>query len=312
MNFYIVFTLLRRHPLYKLKPDLFRQLALESRCEGGLSWPDFELRLKEFLPELWLYLEQNRSEYKSRLELLQQREKKAYRFIAFAEPLYPQEFYQMPDPPLCLAFFGEPTWICGRNFSVVGSRDPREESLLWMEKEFTPFVEKQGLNVISGGARGIDQKGHSIALRRKRPTTVILPSGLGELYPANLQSWIKPVLDAGGCFLSEYDFAQRMQKFLFHHRNRLIAALGKVVLIVEARQRSGTLITAQQAVQAGRPVLVVPGHPHDNHFAGSLELLTEGATLVRDAQDLDIFFQSEISSLAGGPVAVVDSLPIHH
>ena len=95
-----------------------------------------------------------------------------------------------------------------------------------------------------------------------------------------------------------------MHKHLFHHRNRLIAALGRASLIVEARKRSGTLITAQQAAQLGRPVWGVPWHPRDPNFQGSLDLLSEWAQLVRDAQDLSMFFHSELESEKLSPVQI--------
>ena len=201
--------------------------------------------------------------------------------------------------------FRSPAWLVQRSLSVVGSREPSPESLRWMEKELSDFCAQHKPLIVSGGARGIDQKAHGIALRKDCPTVVILPSGLGEIYPDSLKEWIRPIQDNGGCFLSEYDYSQRMHKHLFHHRNRLIAALGNATLLVEARRRSGTLITANQAVQLGKPVWVVPGHPQDPHFAGCLDLLSDGAVMVRDAQDLSMFFHSELITEKLNAVGVV-------
>ncbi len=151
-----------------------------------------------------------------------------------------------------------------------------------------------------------------IGSEKNTNTVVVVPSGLGCLYPDTLKEWITPVLNQGGCFLSEYAFEQKMHKHLFHHRNRLIAALGKATLLVEARKRSGTLITAHQAIQLGRPLWVVPGHPHDPHFSGSLDLLSEGAVMIRDAQDLSMYFTSELSEENLSPVRVEESLELPH
>jgi len=120
------------------------------------------------------------------------------------------------------------------------------------------------------------------------------------------------VIEGGGCFVSEYDFSQAMHKYLFHHRNRLIAALGAATLLVEARRKSGTLITAQQAAQLGRSVWVVPGHPQDPHFAGCLDLLSEGALMIRDAQDLSMYFSSELTDEKMSMAAVVGSSENSH
>ncbi|MEN0058951.1 MAG: DNA-processing protein DprA, partial [Bdellovibrio sp.] len=199
-----------------------------------------------------------------------------------------------------------------RALSVVGSREPCYDSLQWMEKELSAFCEEKKPLIVSGGARGVDQKSHGVALRKKHPTVVVLPSGLENMYPGTLLEWVKPVLDSGGCFLSEYAFTQRMHKYLFHHRNRLIAALGEATLLVEARRRSGTLMTANQAVQMGRPVWVVPGHPHDVHFSGSLDLLSEGALMVRDAQDLSMYFGVENILKNADAAGIVSPEPLSH
>lgn len=85
-----------------------------------------------------------------------------------------------------------------------------------------------------------------------------------------------------------------MRKHFFHDRNRLIAGLGTMTLLVEARRRSGSLLTAQKTLQLGKTVLVIPGHPCDNSHLGNLDLFTEGATPIRDAQDLSMYFRSEL------------------
>lgn len=293
MNLHAIFQLIQKHSLYKLQADSIRMHILASARAGSIEWPEISRRLKQDFPALLSFLEQSRGEYKKLAALNISRQKQGYQFICFGEELYPKSCYWMLDPPLTLSFLGHPAWQLGKSLAVVGSRDPAEESLLWMEQELAPAVERQQLHLVSGGARGVDQKAHSLAIRKNLPTSVVLPSGLGRIYPQNIQDWLEPVIEAGGCFVSEYDFEQPMRKYLFHHRNRLIAALSEVVLIVEARKRSGTLITAQQGLALSRPVLVVPGHPQDSHFGGSLELLFEGGTLVRDAQDLDIILDSE-------------------
>lgn len=296
MDFYALFKIIQKYPGYKLFADNLRLQILASRQDGGICWSQFSLRLKEFFPDIYLYLENNRELYREKVAENIKFKKQGCAFLIFGEEQYPQGLYLTEDPPLCLSYLGHPHWQQNHCIAVVGSREPRDESLIWMEKELTEFIERHHTPIVSGGARGVDQKAHAIAVRKNLPTTVVLPSGLGSVYPSSLQNWMTPVLDAGGCFLSEYAHEQKMQKFLFHHRNRLIAALGCLILVVEARKRSGTLITAQLGAQWGRPVMVVPGHPLDSHFAGCLDLLAEGAELARDAQDLDILFQAEFWS----------------
>lgn len=93
--------------------------------------------------------------------------------------------------------------------------------------------------------------------------------------------------------MSEYPYEQEMRKQHFHDRNRLIAGLGNMTLLVEARRRSGSLITAQRTIELGKTVLIVPGHPCDGSHLGNLDLLTDGASPVRDAQDLSMFFREQ-------------------
>lgn len=292
---YSISQLIKSHPQYSLKRHEIHTLYSSMGSEGILTLENLEDQLQVVFPEIYFSLQKNTDLLKRHSEEVLTLQMRGVNFLCYGEPLYPSLCYCMADPPLTLSYLGSPAWLNQRTLSVVGSREPSSESIHWMEQEFAVFCEKENPCVISGGARGIDQKAHSVALRKDCTTTVVLPSGLGNMYPHSLRDWTEAILDRGGCLLSEYAFEQKMHKYLFHHRNRLIAALGKASLLVEARRRSGTLITAQQATQLGRPVWVVPGHPQDPHFTGSLELLMEGALMIRDAQDLSFHFQSELS-----------------
>lgn len=301
---YILSQIIKAHPRYTLDSFRWQETYLRLAASNDLNPDGLMSWLKINWPDMHQYLDKNQQLAKGLKESLRPLQLLGIQLICFAENDYPTECYRMEDPPLTLSYWGEPAWKKGPALAVVGSREPQRESLEWMEQDLAPFIEKEKICIVSGGARGVDQKSHSIALRKKVPTLVILPSGLGEFYPSNLKEWVQPVFSVGGAFVSEYDYQQRMHKHLFHHRNRLIAALGRASLIVEARKRSGTLITAQQAAQLGRPVWVVPGHPRDPNFQGSLDLLSEGAQLVRDAQDLSMFFHSELESEKLSPVQI--------
>ena len=297
--------IIKKLQLYKNHRDEIHQIYFQLGKSGNLSVENLRKACRERLPLLQGFLpgiqtcffsresNQNHNEFKKICaeNILLQRQ--GVQFAVYGTDLFPRHCYLMEDPPLTLTFLGSPVWLIEKSLAVVGSREPSQDSLKWLEKELSGFCEIEKPLIVSGGARGIDQKAHAIALRSVCPTVIVLPSGLGQIYPASLKDWLKPVLAGGGCVLSEYDYSQKMHKYLFHHRNRLIAALGLVTLLVEGKRKSGTLITAQQAAQLGRPVGVVPGHPYDPHFAGCLDLLSEGATMIRNAQDLSNFFQAE-------------------
>lgn len=293
-DLYALSQLIKSHPIYTLRRDdihgLYRNLALQQK----LNPESLLVEIKEHFPEVHQAVQKNHALFKQHCEESLKLKMQGVQLVCYGEDLFPSSCYNMQEPPLTLSFMGAPAWLNERTLSVVGSREPSFESIQWMEKEFVPFCDQAQPCVVSGGARGVDQKAHSIALRKAIPTVVVLPSGLGALYPESLKEWTSAIFAQGGCVVSEYAYEQRMHKHLFHHRNRLIAALGRATLLIEARRRSGTLITAQQAVYLGRPVWVVPGHPLDPHFNGSLDLLTEGAQLIRDAQDLSMYFAAEL------------------
>ncbi len=203
---------------------------------------------------------------------------------------YPESFLDLDDPPVFLTYLGEPIWITKRGLSVVGSRRASDISLEWMEKSLGSFLESTDCMVVSGGAMGIDQKSHGVAIKHGRSTVALLPSGMGELYPKELEDWVEPIIKSGGALMSEYFPHVGVRRFHFHERNRMIAALGKGLLVVEGSLRSGTMISARYAIDLGRGVGVVPGHPGWSNFGGNLKLIEQGANLVRDRLDLKVWF----------------------
>lgn len=217
----------------------------------------------------------------------------AHELIYLGHPDYPSDLIHLAEPAFLLRLKGTPVWRRSHGFAVVGSREPSALSLQWMEEHLSSAIESLDLFTVSGGARGVDQKLHSLSLRKEAPTVAVIPSGLDKIYPDSLTYWLSMILEKGGAILSEYSHHVEMRKHHFLARNRLIAGLGVATLVIEARKRSGTLITARQAMEQGKPVLVLPSHPLDIKSRGGLDLICEGATPVRDAEDLCVFIQSE-------------------
>lgn len=206
---------------------------------------------------------------------------------------YPSLLKLIEEPPLLLRYEGTPVWNSMPGIAIVGSREVSELSLLWMNLELKNFLQNQVCFVCSGGARGVDQRAHLLAIQSGRPTVAIIPSGLDQIYPPNLASLKGIILDQGGAFVSEYSSETSIKKYFFQQRNRLIAGISEVCLIIQSRIKSGTLLTAREAIEQGKPLWVLPGHPLDLAMNGNNLLLNEGATPILGAQDLDILFHAE-------------------
>lgn len=282
-------TTLRFHEFRAALDDLQKGVKLQERNfteKWGTQFP-------------WIYLKLL-TEYEPGLDNISRWSKAGIDMVTPNDPRYPRSLLKIEDPPTLL--YGRGNWECLRELSlaIVGSREPSGLSLSWIESEVGKFLVSDPCVVISGGARGVDLAAHRIAIRKKCPTVVLFPSGLEQMYPGTWsqqgESWAKAVLKSDGLLLSEYPPSKPMNRGHFHERNRLISGLSSATLLIEARRRSGTMVTAQTALAQSRPLFVVPAHPFDGNARGGLDLLTEGADLIRDAEDLSFFFRSETKS----------------
>ncbi len=244
----------------------------------------------------WIFLN-IMTDYERDADNLQRWQDGGIDLVAANDPRYPPSLMRIHEPPPLL--FGKGNWACLRRpcLAVVGNREPSDLSLAWIEAELGKFLKENPCTLVSGGARGVDMAAHRIAIRKSAPTAVLFPSGLEQMYPATWSEanygWSSAVLQSGGLLLSEYAPPVVMTKGHFIERNRLISGLASATLLIEARLRSGTLVTARAATDQGRPLFVLPSHPYDPNARGGLDLITEGAAIIRDAEDLSLFFRTE-------------------
>ena len=217
---------------------------------------------------------------------------KGYQITWPGEACYPGSFLYFDDSPSVLTYMGNLKSEPGLPVTVVGSRKSSEIALHWMDFFLPKVIQEQSVWVVSGGARGVDQKAHSIAVRLKTPTICFLPSGLDHFYPSGLNYLRASILDNGGGFVSCFPPHFKMQKFCFHIRNRLMACFSSLVLVLQAEVRSGTMLTARKALDCGIPVGTIPGPPLSPSFTGNLQLLYDGAFLLRDGLDLSLLLES--------------------
>ena len=209
-------------------------------------------------------------------------------------PNYPKELLKMEYPPALITWKGSACWKEHFLFSSVGSRHPADDTLLWMDMYLSAFLKqrKEKFCLMSGGARGVDQKAHALCLASQKPTLLFLPCGINNYYPADLKKWEKEILKGGGAFVSVFAFSAPMRKSYFHKRNKILAFLSHLMFIAQAQLRSGTMVSARYAVSAGTPLAVLPGSPLYNGYRGNLSLINEGAFMIRDHLDLETLYQS--------------------
>lgn len=241
----------------------------------SLTVSPFTIQLED-QPELF-------GQVKSAVEIC---EKNNFKMLYPGHPHYPNSFLNIDHPPKLLTYRGEVCWQNLNKISVVGSRDMSMDSQRWMEIHFNEYLKKSKSVTISGAAFGIDQLVHRLSVRNFLPTIAFLPSGLSQIYPKKFEFYIDSILDTRGAILSEFLPGTEMRKHHFERRNRLIAGLAELLFVVEARRKSGSLITARLALAQGKSLCVLPSSPNQTQNLGNLDLLFDGAHPIRDEDDL--------------------------
>jgi DNA processing protein len=205
------------------------------------------------------------------------------RIVARPDPDYPTEAALLDDPPPVLYWKGDlPTGI--PRIAVVGARRATAYGRR-VATALSADLAARGVEIVSGGARGIDTCAHLGALDRNGRTVAVLGSGFRRPYPEENEPLFEQIARAG-CVLSEFPLDAGPRPEHFPRRNRLIASLAAAVVVVEAAEKSGSLITARHALDLGREVLAVPGPIHSEQSEGCHRLIRDGAALVRGAEDV--------------------------
>ena len=196
--------------------------------------------------------------------------------------LYPAALAGLADAPPFLWVRGDPTLLARSLVAVVGARNASSLGMR-MARRMGQALGEAGQVVVSGLARGIDAEAHAAALATG--TVAVMAGGVDVAYPEE-NAGLMARLAAEGCLVSEQPMGMQPQARHFPLRNRIIAGMARAVVVVEAAARSGSLITARDALDMGREVMAVPGHPFDARAAGCNILIRDGATLVRGAGDV--------------------------
>lgn len=206
--------------------------------------------------------------------------------ISIKDKNYPKLLKEIEDRPNVLYLKGEilPNETC---FAIVGTRRSSfyGKQAAW---EIAGDLAEAGLTIVSGLAPGIDTFCHRAVLEKNKRTIAVLGTGLDEksIYPRTNLRLAEKIIETGGCLISEYPVGTPGSKFTFPARNRIISGLSLGVLVIEAKQKSGALITAAWAKKQNRKVFAVPGSIYSSNSKGCHCLIKQGAKLVENANDI--------------------------
>ena len=206
--------------------------------------------------------------------------------ISIQDENYPSLLKKISHPPSKIYYRGNisinsPTVaIVGtRNFSIYG-----KQAVLDIARELSSW----SFIIVSGLARGIDTFAHQATLWEEGKTIAVLGTGIDDksIYPHQNVNLAKKIIESGGSIISEFPPGTRATKFNFPKRNRIISGLSLGVIVIEARKKSGALITAEWGKKQGRKIMAVPGSIYNLNSQGTNNLISNGATLIRNAQDV--------------------------
>ena len=206
------------------------------------------------------------------------------RAIAFGDAEYPSALAAIPDPPFVLWTRGVATALDGPAVAIVGSRAASPYGLAVAER-LAADLAARGVVIVSGLARGVDSAAHRGALAGSGATVAVLGSGADVIYPPEHEALAEQIA-VTGAVVSELAPGTPPRKEFFPLRNRIISGLVRAVVVIEAGERSGSLITARAALDQGRDVLAVPGSILSGRNRGAHGLLRDGAKIVESANDV--------------------------
>ncbi|MBU3219908.1 DNA-processing protein DprA [Clostridium algidicarnis] len=236
-----------------------------------------------YLNYIWMELES--SIYINIEELSEMIFKNEMKYCFYGESVYPYFLKNIEEPPFVLFYKGEIEKLQNHtNISIIGSRkcsNYGEE----MAKQIIKGLNGYDINIISGGARGIDSIAHNISLKEGLYTTAVLGCGLDLIYPKENKT-LYDEISKRGCIISEFMPGTPPYKINFPRRNRIISGLSELVIIVEAAERSGTLITANYALLQGKDVMAVPGSYYWKQSRGCNDLIKDGAYIFTGINDI--------------------------
>lgn len=207
--------------------------------------------------------------------------------ISIEDEEYPNLLKQIYDPPISLYIKGNKDILNDSSIAIVGCREASDYGKK-VAKYFAYNLANQNINIISGLAKGVDSYAHMGVLSTCGRTIAVVGNGLDTVYPAENKYLFKKILENRGAIISEYPPGIKAEKMNFPARNRIISGMSKGVIVIEAKEKSGTLITVDFALEQGRDVYVVPGNINSINSVGTNELIKQGAKMVTTYKEIKI------------------------
>ncbi|MDO5576646.1 MAG: DNA-processing protein DprA, partial [Fibrobacter sp.] len=205
--------------------------------------------------------------------------------LTFNSKSYPYYLKELSDPPVILYYKGELSAFSGHAVAVVGSRAPTQYGK-FVTKQICKELCDQNLVIVSGLARGIDTIAHNTCVENKKVTIAVLGSGLDQIHPSSNHDLAKKIEELNGIVISEFPLGVPAEPYNFPKRNRVISGLAAGVVVIEAGEKSGSLITARYAFSQHREVFAVPGPITSPLSAGTFNLLRDGAKPARSGTEI--------------------------
>jgi DNA processing protein len=258
---------------------VFRRLA--AACPFTAAEPDLDVRSRA-------------------AEAIRRAEAASIAAIPWSDAAYPAALTTIADPPPVLWTRGGADVLSAPSVAIVGSRAASPYGLAVAE-QLAADLAARGLVIVSGLARGVDSAAHRGALSAGGLTVAVLGSGADVIYPAEHRA-LATAIDASGAVVSELVPGTGPQPWFFPLRNRIISGLSRAVVVIEASEKSGSLITARCALDQGRDVLAVPGNVLTGRSRGAHALLKDGAKIVECADDIleELGMAPAVTAAAGG------------
>ena len=224
--------------------------------------------------------------YRTNLDKYEQYMKKnGIELIHIYDKYYPEKLKDLYDKPIVLFVKGNKEILNSFSLAIIGCREYSKYGEE-VTKEITEQITKNGIVTISGLARGIDSIAHKATIDARGKTIAVIGSPIDNIYPAENTKLANEIIKNDGIIVSEYIVGSKTNKMNFPARNRIISGMSDGVVVIEAKKKSGTMITVDFALEQGKEVFAVPGNIANTNSKGTNELIKQGAKCITNVQDI--------------------------